>query len=242
MSIEEGEMTREQIYIAEVREQELVEKKSEKRVQELIGVMETFEELGEQAWVEFTMHAADFQDPAFDKMLPNCTSGARSSLRSALWKRGVHVDSAPRLSIAAALLKFYLSDTAPVVDSERMATLVLAPAARKRAHMDSAGRDKRKKDVTISTRGGPSDAQRVAGGGPWKETGDVGRGGQGAAPGGGGDRSDDSDECDSGRGGRNADDTGSFRGRISSRFNVPEVSDEDPSHAIGLFTRMYTSD
>jgi hypothetical protein len=164
MSNEEGEMTREQMYIAEVREQELVEKKSEKRVQELIGVMETFEELGEQAWVEFNMHAADFQDPAFDKMLPNCTSGARSSLRSTLWKKGVHVDSAPRLSIAAALLKCYLSDTAPVVDSERMASLVLASAARKRAHMDSAGGDKRKTKVTISTRGEPSDAQRVSGG------------------------------------------------------------------------------
>jgi hypothetical protein len=152
------------------------------------------------------------------------------------------VDSSPRLSIAAALLKCYLSDTAPVVDSERMASPVLVSAARKRAHMDGAGRNKRKTDVTISTRGGPSDAQRVAGGEPRKETGDVGRGGQGGAPGGGGDSADDSDEVDSGRHGRNADDTGSFRGRTSSRFTVPEVSDEDPSHAIGLFIRMYTSD
>jgi hypothetical protein len=69
-------------------------------------------------------------------------------------------------------------------DSERMTSLVLVSAAKKRAQGDGAGGGRRRKDVTVFTRGGPAKAQRVAGGGSWKETAEVGRGGQGAALGG----------------------------------------------------------
>lgn len=209
-------------------------RKAKAEVKDVIETLSNSRDFGHDCWILFTQLAADFGKPSLLERLDACSSNLRIELRKMLLSRGVYVEIKRGLNATTALKTCLESTEAPIMDDEAIEKL------KQTSNQDSdlprqghaiEGRETRSR--TVKERYGDRARTQTV------ETPAIVNSPDGE------DGGDDDDGGSSDNGHESFRGRGSFRPSKSvakSTFTIPVSQDQDPSHAISLFTKLYSSE
>lgn len=177
------------------------------------------------------------ENPGFAEMAERCEISARKALREALEKLGILIEVRRGVSLKSALKKCFEVENPPVADKSVLDELALKIIKKYSGNHDKDERFGPRTDAGNET--SKTTQQLAKGDAMPPDTTQPAvsvRNNSGGPPGGDDDDSDGDD------------DEGKLpvpkpsSAQKSSRFTVPSIIDDNPSHGISMFTKMYQSE